>query len=84
MTLTDSNRWVFSAAAAGSALIIFNPITFWVTESTIGMNRKYLADKVDNPDEPYVARPKFWGYLVHGIVFFFIIYAIISIDWTCE
>lgn len=76
MTLTSSNRWAASAACAAGAFIIFNPLVFWLMDS-IFMGRGIIAENKGR-------MPSNWGLLLHSIVLFFVIYGLLSINWSCE
>ncbi len=74
--LTQSNRWAAAGAIAGAALIIYNPLTYLFTD-TLFLARGYIASRKDRC-------PTNFGYLVHTIVLFFVVYGLLCINWACE
>lgn len=75
MTLTSSNRWAASGAVAGAALIIFNPMTYWLTD-TIFLGREYVAGSKGRC-------PTYFGYFLHVVVLFFAVFGLLCISWAC-
>lgn len=75
MTLTNSNRWAAAGAIGGAALIVFNPLTYFLTD-TIAMGREYIAASKGRC-------PTYFGYVLHTIVLFFAVYGILCISWAC-
>lgn len=76
MTLTNSNRWAASGAIAGAALVIFNPFTYWMVDS-IAMGREYVAANKGRC-------PTLFGYFLHCVVLFFVVYGLLTINWACN
>ncbi len=75
MTLTNSNRWAAAGAIGGASLIIFNPLTYWFTD-TLAMGREYIAGQRGRS-------PTYLGLILHVIVLFFVTYGLLSISWAC-
>jgi hypothetical protein len=77
MTLTESNRWAASAAISyGAAMIIYSPLTYWLTDS-IAMKKGYLASDKGT-------RPTLLGLFIHTTVLFFVVFGLLSINWACS
>lgn len=76
MTLKSSNRWAAAGAIGGAALIIYSPMTYWLMD-TIGMSKGYVASNKGQC-------PTILGYFIHTVVLFFVVFGLLSIDWSCE
>ncbi len=74
--LSNSSAWAISASSFALSLVLFNPLTFFVTDK-IAMGKNYIAS--DNGH-----RPTALGIFVHGIVLFFAMYCILLIDFACK
>lgn len=76
MTLNQSNRWACAGAVSAAALIIFHPYTYKVTEF-IARNKGYIAENNGRT-------PSWKGLLLHTIILFFVVFGLLSMDWTCS
>jgi len=76
MTLKNNNRWAAAGAIGGASLIIYSPLTYWFMD-TLGMSKGYVAQNKGTC-------PTYLGLFLHTVVLFFVVYGLLSIDWTCE
>lgn len=76
MTLNQENRWAAAGAIGGAALIIYSPITYWLTDK-ISLGKGYVARNNGRT-------PTYAGIFLHTVVLFFVAFGLLSIPWTCE
>ena len=76
MTLSTTSSWsVAGASSFGAAMIIYSPLTYWLTD-TIAMSKGYISSNRGST-------PTLLGLLIHTTVLFFAIYGLLCINWTC-
>ncbi len=76
MTFTENNKWAASGAIAGAALLVFNPLTYWLVD-TIFASKGWIAGNKG-------MCPTYLGLFIHVIVLFFAVYGLLCIDWACQ
>jgi hypothetical protein len=74
MAIENSNRWAIAGIEGALAILIFSPVAFKGVDLILG-GRGYVANE---------GHPTMLGLVVHAVVFFFLTYALLRIDWQCE
>ena len=76
---SSTEKWSISAWSVLAVFVIFNPLTFWITNKVFGL---LGAPTIQGPrgGRPLAfAAPTFFGFTLHLIVFFLLVRAMMEI-----
>ena len=76
---SSTEKWSISAWSVLAVFVIFNPLTFWITNKVFGL---LGAPTIQGPrGSPLAfAAPTFFGFTLHLIVFFLLVRAMMEIE----
>jgi hypothetical protein len=83
--LTESNRWFIAALLTAGCMLLYNPLTYFGVEKTLGMSRGKLARlrSTRQNGSNYLADGTLSGFALHTVVFFFLAFAILNLPIMC-
>jgi hypothetical protein len=68
---TSTKKWVISLWSLLAVILIFNPITYWVTNKLFSIAGKPTLQFDDDPMA--MVAPTYFGFVLHLIVFFLVV-----------
>ena len=74
---TSLEKWSISAWSVLAVFVIFNPLTYYITNKVFGMIGAPTIQKSNGP--LVLATPTTFGFILHLIVFFFLVRAMMEI-----
>ena len=75
--MTKLEKWTISAWSVLAVFVIFNPLTYWITNKVFGI---LGAPTLQSNDRPLtLVAPTMFGFVLHLIVFFFLVRAMMEI-----
>jgi hypothetical protein len=68
---TSTKKWIISLWSLLAVILIFNPITYWVTNKLFSISGNPTLQRDDDPMA--MVAPTYFGFVLHLIVFFLVV-----------